>query len=411
LNFEYFIAKRIISGRKTAEDTKNSGTRPIIRISVMSIAIGLAVMLISVAIVTGFQSEIRAKVIGFGSHIQITSYDSDNTIETSPVDRNQSFYPHLDTVPGIRHIQVYATKSGIIKTDEEIQGVIIKGIGTDFDWSFFEKNLIKGKRIHLSDTGKSNDIVISNIIAKKLKLEVGDKLLMYFIQQPPRLRKFEIAGIYESGLEKFDQAYVLADIRHIQKLNDWDENQVSGFEVLLENFSDLEKMDEFIYKYIGMELYSTKITDRHRDIFGWLELQDWNVVIIIALMVLVAGINMISALLILILERTNMIGILKAMGANNWSIRKVFLYNATYLISIGLLWGNIIGVSLCMLQKYFGIITLPKESYYISVVPINFDWLTLLLLNIGTLLLCTLMLIIPSYVVTKITPVKAIRFN
>lgn len=368
-------------------------------------------MLISVAIVTGFQSEIRAKVIGFGSHIQITSYDSDNTVETSPVSRMQPFYPYLDTVPGIRHIQVYATKSGIIKTDEEIQGVIIKGIGTDFDWSFFEQNFVSGSRIHFPDSGKSNGMVISNHISKKLKLEVGDKLLMYFIQQPPRLRKFEIAGIYETGLEKFDQAYVLADIRHIQKLNDWNENQVSGFEVLLENFSDLDKMDEFIYKYIGMELYSTKITDRHRDIFGWLELQDWNVVIIITLMVLVAGINMISALLILILERTNMIGILKAMGANNWSIRKVFLYNATYLIGTGLIWGNIIGVSLCLLQKQFGIITLPQESYYVSVVPINFDLLTLVVLNVGTLLLCMLMLIIPSYVVTKITPVKAIRFN
>lgn len=411
MNFEYFIAKRIISGRKTAEDTKSSGTRPIIRISVLSIAIGLAVMLISVAIVTGFQSEIRAKVIGFGSHIQITSYDSDNTVETSPVSRKQPFYPHLDTVPGIRHIQAYATKSGIIKTDEEIQGVIIKGIGTDFDWSFFEQNFVSGSRIYFPDSGKSNEMVISNHISKKLKLEVGDKLLMYFIQQPPRLRKFEIAGIYETGLEKFDQAYVLADIRHIQKLNDWNENQVSGFEVLLENFSDLDKMDEFIYKYIGMELYSTKITDRHRDIFGWLELQDWNVVIIITLMVLVAGINMISALLILILERTNMIGILKAMGANNWSIRKVFLYNATYLIGTGLIWGNVIGVSLCLLQKQFGIITLPQESYYVSVVPINFDLLTLVVLNVGTLLLCMLMLIIPSYVVTKITPVKAIRFN
>lgn len=400
----------MISGKNLPDDVKKGGTRPIIRIAILGIALGLAVMLIAVAIVTGFQREIRAKVIGFGSHIQISSYDSESAIEASPVSKKQSFYPHMDTVTGVRHIQAYATKAAIIKTEDQIQGVILKGIGSDFDWSFFKQNIIKGNAFDIPDTTSEN-IVISNYIAKKLKLATGDKLFTYFIQQPPRVRKFIVSGIYETGLEKFDQSMVLCDMRHIQKLNGWEDDQVSGFEVILDKYNDLHLMDEFIYKYIGMELNSTKITDIHEDIFGWLELQDVNVIVIIALMILVAGINMISALLVLILERTNMIGILKAMGANNWSIRKIFLYNATYLIGIGLIWGNIAGLTLCFIQKQFGLVTLPQETYYVPVVPIQLELWHILALNGGTLGLCVLMLLLPSYVVTRISPVKAIRFN
>ncbi|MFQ5334509.1 MAG: ABC transporter permease [Flavobacteriales bacterium] len=409
MSFERFIALRII--RSKMDEGNGSSTRPIIRIAVLAIALGVAVMIISMSIVTGFQNEIRNKVIGFGAHIQITAYSTDNALETNPVSRNQPFYPSLDTVKGVRHIQVYANKPGIIRTEEEIQGVVLKGVDRDFDWSFFRKNMKEGAPIHLPDSGKSDEIIISSYLAKKLRLHVDDKVVTYFIQQPPRMRIFSICGIYKTGMEQFDRSCVLADIRHIQKLNAWGPEQVSGFEVLIDRWENLGQMDEFIYNYIGQDLNSTPITERYRDIFGWLELQDWNVVIIITLMVLVGGINMVSALLIIILERTSMIGLLKAMGAINWSIRKIFIYNAAYLIGVGILWGNFIGLSICVIQQQTGLITLPQESYYISTVPINIDVPYILLLNAGVLLACTAMLILPSWVITRISPVKAIRFN
>lgn len=412
MNTELFIAKRLILSKDKSSNTGFIRTGPIINIAILGIALGMAVMIIAIAIVTGFQSEIRDKVIGFGSHIQITNYDFNTSFEPNPISKNQQFYPHLDTVSGIRHIQVYATKAGIIKTDKEIQGVVLKGIGSDFDWSFFKNKIVEGTHFQLSDTLKSNDILISRHIASKLKLKAGDDLIMYFIQRPPRMRKFKISGIYETGLEEFDKLYVMVDIAHIQKLNDWRKDQVGGFEVLIDNYEDLDKLGNYIYfNIIGPELSSQTIKEIQPQIFDWLELQNMNVQIILFLMVLVAGINMISALLVIILERINMIGILKALGAQNWGIRKIFLYIATYLIGKGLLWGNLIGLTLCIIQQQFGIITLDQKSYYVSVVPINIDLLYILWLNTGTLIICVLFLIIPSYVITRITPVKAIRFN
>lgn len=407
MNFELFIAKKIIKSNSGT----TRGTKPIVKIATFGISIGLAVMILSSAIVTGFQTQIRNKVIGFGSHIQVTSFDSNNSIEAQPINKNQPFYPHIDTVNGIHHIQYYANKAGILKKEENIHGVILKGVGPDYNWSFFSENIIEGSTLQLSDSLKSNETVISTSIADALNLQLGDKITAYFIQDPPRVRKFEIVGIYETGMEKFDDHYILIDIQHIQKLNQWSADQISGFEILLDDYSQLEHIDQFIYENIGYELNTTKITDRHREIFNWLELQDWNVVIIITLMILVAGINMISALLILILERTNMIGLLKALGIQNISIRKIFLYNAAYLIIQGLFFGNLIGLGICFIQSHFGWIKLPKESYYISEVPINLTIQNVLILNLGTFILCLLMLIIPSYIVTKITPVKAIRFN
>ncbi len=371
-------------------------------------------MIVSVAIVTGFQSQIRDKVIGFGSHIQINNYDYNVSYEASPVDKNQDFYPYLDTVKGIRHIQVYANKAGIIKTDEQIQGVVLKGIGSDYDWSFFKNKIIEGKPVIINDTEKTNNVLISKKIADKLKLKLNDDLRMYFVSasgSQPRGRKFIITGIYETGLEDFDKLFIIGDIAHIQKLNRWDENQVAGFEVLIKNFNELDKMNELIYHTIGYDLNTQTIKHVYPQIFDWLDLQDMNVIIILVLMVLVAGITMISTLLILILERTNMIGILKALGSQNRSVRKIFLYNAVYIIGKGLLWGNIAGIGICLLQLKFGIIGLPQESYYVSVVPINLNFLHILFLNTGSLIICFLMLIIPSYIITKITPVKAIRYS
>jgi len=409
LNLEYFISKNIIKG----DSQSKKFTKPIIRISIVAIALGLIVMIVALGIVSGFQREIRNKVIGFGSHIQITSYDSQNTYEASPISKNQDFYPKMDSVDGIKHIQVYATKAGIIKTKEEIYGVVVKGIGSDFDWTFFDEKIVEGSSFVIDDDKKENDILLSNHIASKMKLTVGDKMFVYFIQQNGELRPkdFKVKGIYQTGLEQFDNLYVIADIAHIQKRSGWDKNQVGGFEVLIDNYQDLDKMGEYVYDNIGYDLHSATIKEQNPDIFSWLDLQDLNVNVIIILMLVVAVINIISALLILILERTNMIGILKALGMPNWNVRKIFMYNATHLIIKGLIWGNIIGITLCLIQQQFGLLTLPEESYYVSVVPIEMNFINILLLNLGTLAVCLLMLLIPSYVITKISPVKAIRFD
>jgi len=291
-------------------------------------------------------------------------------------------------------------------------GVVLKGIGSDYDWSFFENKIIDGGPVFVNDSAKSNDVLISSKMASKLKLKTGDETRMYFIiDNLTRGRKFRIAGIYETGLEDFDNTFVIGDIGHIQKLNNWTSDQITGFEVLIDDFNRLDELGELVYDSIGYDLDARSIKHLYPQMFDWLALQDMNVIIIIILMVLVAAITMISTLLILILERTNMIGILKALGSKNWSVRKIFLYNAVYLIGKGLFWGNLFGITICLLQKYFGIMKLPQESYYVSVVPINLEVLPIVLLNLGTLLLCTLMLIIPSYIITRVTPARAIRYS
>ncbi len=405
---EFFIAKSIISKNKA------NFSRPIIRIAVLSIALGVAVMIMAVFIVTGFQTEIRNKVIGFGAHIQISNYNDNNSMESSPISIRQPFYPSFNQRPGIKHIQVFATKAGIIKTDEDIEGIVMKGVGSDYDWSFFNDKLVKGKTFKVSDTGKTNDVLISQAIANKLKLDTGQSLVIYFInagQTMPSVRKFNISGIYNTGLEEFDRMYVLADIHHIQKLNNWDSTQVGGFEITINHFDELDDITTQIYNEIDYNLNCANIKQQNPQIFDWLAFQDVNVTVILIMMVIVAAINMISALLILIIEKTTLIGILKALGMNNWGVRKVFLINATYLIVRGLFWGNVIAIALSLLQMKFGIIKLDPESYYVREVPINFDWFNLLLINLGTFGICVLVLIIPTYVVTRISPIKAIRFN
>ncbi|MBA7525133.1 hypothetical protein ES705_17282 [subsurface metagenome] len=413
VNTELFIAKRLISGKESS--TRIS--RPIVFIAIIGISLGLAVMIIATAIVTGFKNEIRDKVIGFGAHIQILNYDSNTSFETKPVKKNQEFYPQMVNLPGIKHIQVFGTKAGIIKTETDIQGVVLKGVGSDFDWTFFKRNLTDGVAFRVTDTVKTNKVLISKYIAQLLKLKVGDSFSMYFVQEPPRMRKFTISGLYETGLEEFDKIYVITDIGHIQKLNNWSDNEVSGFEILLDNFENLEEMTWVVQQEVGFgfeedgsRLKIRNIIRKYPQIFDWLNLQDMNVWIILILMLIVAGFNMVSGLMILILERTNMIGILKAVGTQNWSIRKIFLYQSAYLVAKGLFYGNIIGIGLCLLQHYFGIIKLDESSYYLSTVPINFNLLYILGLNLGTLLLTVLMLIIPSYLISTISPVKAIRF-
>ena len=405
MNTEFFISKKIISSAK-------GFSKPIVNIAILGIALGLTVMILTLAIVTGFQKEIREKVIGFGSHIQITNYDNNESFESSSIDRNQSFLSELKKNSAIRHIQIFATKAGIIKTKDELQGVIVKGIGSDFDWNFFKKNIIEGNPFAVSDSIKSDKILISKFHKEKLKLNVGDSVVIYFIQnQQQRARKFIVSGIYSTGLgDMFDQIYVIADIAHIQKLNGWTQNQIAGFEILLNDYKKLDEATEYVNEIIGYNFSAKSIKELNRQIFSWLDAQDINAVVVIVLMALVAAINMISALLVLILERTNMIGTLKALGMKNWNVRQIFLYNSGYLISRGLLWGNIIGISICILQKYFHFIPLDERTYYLSYIPINFNLLHILLLNAGTFVVCFVMLIIPSYIITFITPTKAMRF-
>lgn len=407
MNTSLFIANKIIKG----DNQTSQLSKPIIKIAILGIALGIAVMLLAIAIVTGFKSQIRDKVIGFGSHIQILHYDTHNFLEPSPINKNQDFIPLIKNKDAIKHIQVYATKPGIIKTDEDIEGVLLKGIGPDFDWSFFNEKIIEGSSFSVTDTATTNDIIISKKIAAKLKLKVGDNLLMYFIEQPPRARKFKITGIYQTGLEEFDKLYVISDIKHVQKLNNWDESYISGFEIFINDYDNLDHVAEDINEVIGYDLNAQTIREMNPQIFDWLDLQDINVKIILTLMVLVAGINMIATLLILILEKTGTIGILKALGMRNFSIQKIFLLNAIYIIGKGLLWGNIFGLGLCFLQYHFNIVKLDEANYYLSSVPIHLEWIHVILLNLGTLAICIFMLLAPSYIISRITPVKAIRFS
>lgn len=406
MNTEQFIAHRIIKG-----GTGNFSA-PVVRISIISVALGLAVMIVSVAITTGFQRQVRDKIIGFGSHIQIAKFDSNNSFEFEPVTKNQPFYPSIEKTQGIKHIQVFAYKAGIIKTSDQIQGVVLKGIGSDFDWSFFKDKLIEGRTFSTRDSSANDSVIISQNLAELLKIKTGDPLRMYFIiENKTRGRRFTVSGIYNTGLTEFDKKFIFGDIRHIQKLSGWEADMVSGFDVYIDDFQDLEKMTKVVYDLAGYDLNTHSIRDLYPQEFDWLDLQDMTVIIILILMALVSGMAMISTLLILILERINMIGVLKALGARNLSIRRIFLYNAAFIIGKGLLWGNIVGVSLCLLQKEFEIVKLPQESYFMSVVPINIDFLQLLMLNAVTMAACTLMLLLPSFIISRIVPVKAIRFD
>ncbi len=409
-----FIAKRLIKERRQGA----AFSRPINVIAIIGIALGLTVMILAVSILTGFKQQIRDKVAGFGAHIQVVNYDANLSYETVPVKSHQAFIDKIKDNPGIKNIQVFATKAGIIKTEDNMQGVVLKGIGSDYDWSFFEDNLVEGKLISITDSVRSNEVLISKKVADMLSLKLGDSFSMFFVQDPPRMRKFTIAGIYETSLEEFDKTYLFCDIGHIRRLNGWDDDMVSGFEIFINDFDRLDETTDVVRNAIGYQMSEdeeqlkvTNIRTKYPQIFDWLGFQDTNVIIILVLMLLVAGFNMISGLLILILEKTNMIGILKAMGAGNAVIRNIFLYQASWLIGKGLLWGNVIGIGFALLQQKTGFISLDPASYYLKSVPINLDPVHVILLNIGTMAIIIFMLLIPSQLIARITPVKAIRYD
>ncbi len=407
MNVNYFIAKKLF----TAKEKNNSYTKPIFSIAILAIALSVAVMLISVIVIDGFKKDISDKVIGFGSHITISKFTDNQSYESEQIDVNQDFYVSTINDSRVNSVNVFATKAGIIRTNEEIHGVVLKGLSSDYDWSFFHNHLVYGEVIKINDSIKSNEILISEQVSRLLNVHVSDDLVMYFIQNPARVRKFKIKGIYNTAMADFDNLYVLGDIKQIQALNSWKENKIGGFEIKINDFNELDEVIQSIYNKLPYNLDAKSIKDRMPQIFEWLELQDVNVRVILVLMIIVGIINMITALLILILDRTRMIGILKALGAKSSSVRKVFLYVALNLVLKGLLLGNIIAFSFSFLQKHFSFISLNPETYFMNTVPISFDFSYILLLNIGTIVVCYLVLIIPSLIITKITPIKAIRFE
>lgn len=415
MNAELFIARRIYKGENS---NKKKVASPAIKIAIAGIALGLAVMIVAVCIIIGFKKEVRGKVIGFGSHIQITAFEANNSYEHSPIALSDSLLQILSSNKEIKHLQEFITKPGIIKTDEDFMGVVLKGVGESYDWDFFKTNMLEGDVIHRNDTSTSNSAIISKSIANKLHLNVGDRFTCYFVQDPVRARRFDIVGIYETNFEDWDKLFIITDKVILGNLNDWDEDLVSGIEVLVNNYNNLDITTQNLFfqmssynDRLGNALYTRSIKDINPMIFNWLSLLDMNVWVIITLMLIVSGFTMISGLLIIILERTNMIGMLKSMGARDFSIRKVFLYLSVFLIGRGMLWGNIIALIFCVVQDRFKILKLDPSTYYLSAVPVDLNPLYIILLNVGTLIVSLLMMIGPSYLVAKITPSKSIRFE
>lgn len=410
LNLEYFIAKRLIA----AKSYKSSISSPIIKIAITAIAIGIIMMIMAVATGVGLQDKIREKVSAFNGHIIISNFDDNQSqVTTEPISINQSFYPKFKNVEGISHVQAVASKAGIIRTEKAFEGIIYKGVGKDYNFTNLEEYLVDGKIPNLKSE-LNTEVLISEYLAKRLQLKVGDKFLTFFMKENgklPNKRNFLIAGIFNSGFEEFDKTFILGDIRHVQLINKWQPIEVGAFEVFVDDFSKIKEKGEQVYKEIPPTYNSITIEEKYYSIFEWLKLFDFNILVILIVMIVVATTNMAVALLVLILERTQMIGILKAMGANNWNVRKIFLYNAFYLIARGLFWGNFIAITLLVMQKVYGVIQLNPENYYVNEAPVSINLLHIALLNLGTVIVCLLVLLIPSYIITKISPVKAIRFD
>ncbi|CAD0003599.1 MULTISPECIES: ABC transporter permease [Flavobacterium] len=411
MNLEYFIAKRLIA----AKNYKSSISAPIIKIAISAIAIGIIMMLVSVATGIGLQKKIRDKVSAFNGQVIISNYDNNNSeVTLIPISKKQDFYPNFKSVPDVSHIQAVASKAGIIRTEKAFEGIIFKGVGSDYDWNNIKEYLVEGK---LPDFSKSlnEEVIISKFLANRLNLKVGDNFNTFFIKEEqgkmPNSRRFKITGVFNSGFQDFDATYIIGDIRHIQRINKWTPDQVGAFEVFVKDFNNIKTTGNQIYEQTSSSLDTKTIIEKYSYIFDWLQLFDFNIIVILAVMILVATINMVVALLVLILERTQMIGILKALGANNWTVRKIFLCNAFYLIIRGLFWGNLIGISILLIQQQFGVVQLNPENYYVNQAPVYINWAYVALLNLMTIVICFLALLIPSYIITKISPVKAIRFD
>lgn len=405
MNLSYFISKRI-SGKEA-----NSFSGTIHKIAIASLGIGLAIMIISFLILKGFQLKIQEKIISFGGHLQITKFTLSRSYEEDPISKNLALFNDYSQYKYIDHIQEFANKAGLLKANEEVEGVVLKGVSNTFDLTKFEQNIVAGKFPDLTGKSSANEIMLSQIIADKLNLNVGDDALLYFIQNPVRVRKLNISGIYETGMEDFDEKIILGDIRLVQRINNWPDSLVGGFEIFLNDFGQVDYYQSKLEDLIGYELYIEKISDKFAEIFDWLQLLNRNVVIFLSLTLFVACFNMVSILLILIMERTQMIGVFKALGATNKIIRKIFVYNGIRLIAKGLLLGNIIGITFGFLQSKFQFLPLDPKNYYMEFVPIAWNWGIIILLNILIFTMVSLVLLIPTMIISRISPMKAIRFD
>ncbi len=411
MNLELFLARRLYSSHQPSKRISS----PAIRVAMLGVSIGIIAMILSVSIVVGFKNQVREKVIGFGSHIQVTSYDNKATFETNPIAFSDSVLNALRTTDGVVHMQLFITKPGIIKTDEDFQGIVLKGVGKDFDWTFLKQNIVEGR---ILNPNNNNEIVISRYISNRLNLKLGDSFLTYFIKDAVSARKFKIVGIYETNFEEYDKLFSITNLNILQRLNGWDKDQYSGIELTIKDFEQLDYVKQniffkmsIIYDRQGHSYFTKSIRDMNPGIFSWLELLDMNTIIIIILMLIVSGVTMISGLLIIILEHTNLIGILKSMGVRNGKIRKIFLYFASFIILKGMFWGNLIGLTLCFLQKQYGFIKLDPSTYYLSQVPIELNIWYILIINIGTLIISMAMIVGPSYMIARISPAKSIKFE
>ncbi|WP_297675092.1 ABC transporter permease [uncultured Bacteroides sp.] len=414
MNLSRFIARRIYS----AGEPEKQVSRPAVLIARIGIAIGLAVMIVTVSVVVGFKREVRGKVTGFGSDIQLTNADAARSYETRPVVVDDSLLSRLSAYPEVKHVQRFSTKPGMIKTAEDFQGMVLKGVGPEFDPAFFRRHLLEGELPQFSDTASSNRVLISKSLATKLRLKLGDKIDTYYIQDEVRARRLLIAGIYQTNFSEYDHLFLLTDLYLVNRLNGWERGQASGAELQVEDYSRLEEttfriaadMDGMVDRY-GEDYCVRSVEELNPQIFAWLDILDVNIWVILVLMIGVAGFTMVSGLLIIIIERTSMIGVLKSLGADNTTIRRVFLWFAVFLIGKGMLWGNAIGFAFYFVQKAFGVFKLDPETYYMDTVPVSFNLLLFFLLNAGTLLASVLMLMGPSYLITKIRPANSMKWE
>jgi len=406
LNIEYFIARRI------AIKSERTFSKLIVRIAIGGVMLSLAVMMLSIAIIKGFKTEIREKVRGYVGDVRIFKLDNNNSFEQSPFVPLPKTLKYLASNEYVDYFQPYATKPAIISANDEVEGINFKGIDKTYNWGYIRKHLVTGAVIDFADSAKAiTQIMISQFTADRLKLKTGDDFIMHFVQNPPRRRKFKIVGIYNIGVEEIDKNFVIGDLNIIRRLNNWKPGEIGGLEVRLKNFSVLNIAADEIYTNLEVNLKSESVQEYFPNIFTWLSLLDVNTRVLLILMMIVGVINMITALLIMILERTNMIGMLKSFGMTDLSIMKIFLYNAMYLVGFGLILGNLLGLGLGFLQYYTHVFSLDQSSYYLSYVPIEFHFSDVLLLNVATLLICLVVLVLPSMLVSRISPLKAIRFK
>jgi lipoprotein-releasing system permease protein len=410
MNLPRFIAQRI-------QKTKSASfTSTVTKIGVASIAIGLAVMIVSFSILIGFKRTIKDKLFSLSSHIQVSKITLNQSFEETPMPINTKFYQNYRKNPQIRHVQAVANKAGMLKSSEELAGIVIKGVGRDYDWQNFSENLVEGRRINFQDSvGRqsvyASEIIISRKIATQLKIKLSDEVFVYFIQNPPRIRKVKVVGVYDTGLEEFDKNFIIGDLALVQKMNDWDNQTAGHYEIFLNNFDELNPAAKRVFDDIDQDMQVMKVTEMFPAIFDWLNLMDRNIIVILALILVVASFNMISVLLVMMMERTPMIGLLKALGSDDTKIRKIFIFNGLTIILKGIFIGNFIGIGLCAIQYFYRIIPLEAESYYMNYVPIDFNWGIILVINLITILLVLAVITIPTFVVSRMKVVEALKFR